>query len=78
LNDFEKKISCLNLNNKATHQKLLLGSLIDLFSDVNRGQLCIGPSWGNSRRWNVWAIRNFGKYLHISRENNDIRGISGL
>jgi len=41
--------------------------LIDLFSDVHRGQLCICPSWGNSRRWFVWTIQNFGKLCRVGQ-----------
>jgi len=48
---------------------MLLGSSIDSFLDVHRGQLCIGPSWGHSRQSNVWTTQNFGKLEHISREN---------
>jgi len=31
----------------------LLGSLIDFFSDIHQGQLCIGLSWGNRRGGSV-------------------------
>jgi len=39
LNNFERKINLPVLNNLATHQKLLLGSLIDSFSDIHQNQI---------------------------------------